>query len=178
LLNEALVVFRTTFVGRNKELEVLERLWQSPKASLLILFGRRRVGKTRLLAQWLQSHPNDGLYWVAESTSALTQLRSFSQAFMAFMDPATPVPSDFTFSTWEQAFRQVSLFAQQRRMALFIDEVTYLIDVNPDFVGILQKVWDHWLSDTNLFLSLCGSQMGLMQKKLLVDLSAMLSTIS
>ncbi|MEJ2754226.1 MAG: ATP-binding protein, partial [Chloroflexota bacterium] len=47
------------------------------------------------------------------------------------------------------------------------DEVTYLMDVNPGFVGTLQKAWDHWLSDSNLMLALSGSQMGLMQKKIL-----------
>lgn len=160
-------MFRAAFVGRSRELELLDNLWQSPKATLLILYGRRRVGKTRLLTHWLQNRPGEGLYWVAEPASALTQLRSFSQALMAFMDPEANVPPDFTFGSWELAFRQVSLHAQQRRIVLFIDEVTYLIDVNPEFVGLLQKVWDRWLSNSNLMLALSGSQMGLMRKHLL-----------
>ena len=160
-------MYRAAFVGRSRELETLDELWRSPRATLLILYGRRRVGKTRLLTHWLSTHTDNGLYWVAEPTSALTQLRSFSQALMAFIDPDTPVPPEFTFATWEQALRQVALFAQERRLALFIDEVTYLIDVNPDFVGLLQKVWDRWLSDSNLMLALSGSQMGLMDKQLL-----------
>jgi AAA+ ATPase superfamily predicted ATPase len=145
----------------------LENLWESPKARLLILYGRRRVGKTRLLTHWLQNHDNEGLYWVAEPASALTQLRSFSEAWMNFIDPEAEVPPDFTFSSWELAFRQLALRAQNRRIVLFIDEVTYLIDVNPDFVGTLQKTWDLWLSDSNLMLALAGSQMGLMRKHLL-----------
>jgi uncharacterized protein len=160
-------MFRAPFVGRSRELEVLDNLWQSSKATLLILYGRRRVGKTRLLTHWLNEHPSDGLYWVAEPASALTQLRSFSQALMTFLDPAVEVPVDFTFGSWELAFRQLALRAQERRIALFIDEVTYLIDVNPEFVGLLQKVWDLWLSDSNLMLALAGSQMGLMRRHLL-----------
>jgi len=160
-------VFKAAFVGRSRELEVLNNLWSSEKARLLILYGRRRVGKTRLLTHWLQSHGKEGLYWVAEPASALTQLRSFSQALMSFIDPEAEVPNDFTFASWELAFRQLALHAQTRRVALFIDEVTYLIDVNPDFVGILQKAWDRWLSDANLLLALAGSQMGLMRKHLL-----------
>lgn len=104
---------------------------------------------------------------MAEATSAREQLRSFSQAIVHFIDPDTPTPEDFTYSTWEQALRLVSLHAKERRMALFIDEVTYLMEVNPSFVGILQKSWDHWLSSSNLMLALSGSQMGLMQKKIL-----------
>lgn len=160
-------MFRAAFVGRSRELQVLNNLWESTRAALLILYGRRRVGKTRLLTHWLQQHADGGLYWVAEPSSALSQLRSFSQALMGFMDPEADVPPDFTFSTWELAFRQLSLFAQQKRVAVFIDEVTYVIDVDPEFVGVLQKVWDKWLSDSNLLLALAGSQMGLMRQHLL-----------
>ncbi len=160
-------MFRAAFVGRSRELEVLDHLWGSNKATLLILYGRRRVGKTRLLTHWLQQNPDRGLYWVAEPSSALSQLRSFSQALMSFIDPEVEIPVDFTFASWELAFRQLALYAQNRRVALFIDEVTYVIDVNPEFVGVLQKVWDRWLSNSNLMLALAGSQMGLMRQHLL-----------
>jgi AAA+ ATPase superfamily predicted ATPase len=160
-------VFKATFVARSRELEVLDNLWSSNQARLLILYGRRRVGKTRLLTHWLQRQDKEGLYWVAEPASALTQLRSFSQALMSFIDPEADIPADFTFASWELAFRQLAVHAQTRRVALFIDEVTYLIDVDPGFVGILQKAWDRWLSDANLLLALAGSQMGLMRKYLL-----------
>lgn len=160
-------MFRAAFVGRSRELQVLDNLWKSPKATLLILYGRRRVGKTRLLTHWLQKRKDKGLYWVAEPTSSLSQLRSFSQALMSFMDPEAEIPPDFTFSTWELAFRQLALYAREERVAVFIDEVTYVIDVNPEFVGVLQKVWDRWLSDSNLMLAFAGSQMGLMRQHLL-----------
>ncbi|MCZ7669222.1 MAG: ATP-binding protein [Chloroflexi bacterium] len=132
-------MFRTAFVGRSRELETLERLWTSSRATFLILYGRRRVGKTRLLAQWLEAHADDGFYWVAEPASPLSQLRSFSQALMSFMDPEIEIPPDFTFASWDLALRQLATFAQNRRVALFIDEVTYLIDSDPKFVGLLQK---------------------------------------
>jgi len=160
-------MYRAEFVGRSRELEILDNLWASNRATLLILYGRRRVGKTRLLTHWLGRLPEQGLYWVAEPASTLTQLRSFSQALMSFMDPDADVPGDFTFSTWELALRQLANYAQNRRVALFIDEVTYLIDVDAGFVGTLQKIWDRWLSDSNVMLVLSGSQMGLMQKHLL-----------
>lgn len=158
---------RKAFVGRSRELETLDNLWTLPNAALLILYGRRRVGKTRLLTRWLRSHASEGLYWVAEPASELTQLRSFSQAILNFFDPNTRTPPEFSFATWEQALRQIPLYARDRRIALFIDEVTYLIDVNPEITGILQKAWDQWLGQSNLFLALSGSQMGLMQKQLL-----------
>lgn len=160
-------MFETTFVGRQAELDLLERLWLEQKSTLIILYGRRRVGKTRLLTHWLQQHPEDALYWMAEPTSAHDQLRSFSQALLNFADPETPASPDFSYDSWEHALRQVSLLARERRFALFIDEVTYIMDVNPAMAGTLQKAWDHWLSKSNLMLALSGSQMGLMQRHLL-----------
>ena len=104
---------------------------------------------------------------MAEATSAFDQLRSFSQAVADFEDPDVVAPLDLTYPNWEYALRRVARMAQDRRVALFIDEVTYLLDVTPAIVGTFQKAWDHWLSDSNVFLALCGSQMGLMQKELL-----------
>ncbi|MCA9969342.1 MAG: ATP-binding protein [Anaerolineales bacterium] len=160
-------MFRTAFVGRSRELETLDRLWAASRATFLILYGRRRVGKTRLLAHWLEAHAADGFYWVAEPASPLSQLRSFSQALMAFMDPEAEIPADFTFASWDLALRQLATFSQGRRVALFIDEVTYLIDSDPKFVGMLQKVWDRWLGNANVMLAMAGSQMALMRKHLL-----------
>ncbi len=165
------------FVGRSAELDLLNRLWERPGATLLILYGRRRVGKTRLLTQWLQqAGANQGdasqsgrrvLYWVAEPSSALDQLRSFSQAVYNFANPAAPAPLNFTYATWSQAWEQVAALAQSERLALFIDEFTYLLEIDPSIAGQLQNLWDHTLSRVNLFLVICGSHLGMMLRHML-----------
>jgi AAA+ ATPase superfamily predicted ATPase len=152
-----------SFVGRADELELLDNLWHQEGAKLLILYGRRRVGKTRLLTHWLKEHGGSGLYWVAEPTSQLSQLRSFSQALFNFTSPRLTAPSDFTYANWEQAFHQVALIAAERRVAIFIDELGYLLDATPSFAGILQNAWDHALKPTNVVLALSGSQMSVIQ---------------
>ncbi len=115
----------------------------------------------------MERHPDQSLYWVAEPTSALDQLRSFSQALYNFEHPEAPAPLEFTYANWEQALQHVAQIANKRRFALIIDEFTYLLDVDSSIVGTLQKAWDHWLSEANLMLALSGSQMGLMQKQVL-----------
>ena len=85
----------TDFVGRGGELRLLDKTWALPKASLIVLYGRRRVGKTRLLTHWLQQEEGRGLYWMAEATSAFDQLRSFSQAIANFIDPEESAPLNF-----------------------------------------------------------------------------------
>ena len=158
---------KTAFKGRNAELSLLDKLWQKPDAALLILYGRRRVGKTRLLTHWREQHSDQALYWVAEPMSARDQLRSFSQALHRFAYPDSPVSMEIYYEDWEQALWHVAERARDRRLALFIDEFTYLLEVEPAVVGMLQKAWDHWLSDSNLILALSGSQMALMRKHVL-----------
>jgi AAA+ ATPase superfamily predicted ATPase len=156
------------FVGRRRELQMLERLWSSKKPELLILYGRRRVGKTRLMAHWVSTKKPRTLYWVAEPTSASEQLRSFSQAIQNF-ERDTLAPEAFTFATWEQAFRQAVRLVQQERLALLIDEFTYLLEIEPGIAGTLQKVWDHEIDfkQGNLLLCLSGSHIGMMGRHVL-----------
>jgi len=68
----------TPFIGRTRELKLLQDEWSEKKASLLILYGRCRVGKTRLLTHWIETSGARVLYWMADPTSSLDQLRSFS----------------------------------------------------------------------------------------------------
>ena len=150
------------FIGRTTELNLLDQLWTRSSATLLILYGRRRVGKTRLLTYWLQQSGQRALYWVAEPSSALDQLRSFSQAIYNFANPNAPAPLNFTYANWSQAWQQVAALAQHERLALFVDEFTYLLEIDPSIAGQLQNLWDHTLSRSNLFLVICGSHLGMM----------------
>jgi AAA+ ATPase superfamily predicted ATPase len=152
----------TPFVGRTAELKLLDQLWLRDRATLLILYGRRRIGKTRLLTHWLQHAGRRTLYWVAQPSSALDQLRSFSQAVYNFANPGQPAPLDFTYANWSQAWQQVAALAQHERLAVFVDEFTYLLEIDPSIAGQLQNLWDHTLSHANLFLVICGSHLGMM----------------
>jgi AAA+ ATPase superfamily predicted ATPase len=158
------------FLGRAAELRLLDELARSERAALLVLYGRRRIGKTRLLTRWIESSGARALYWVAEPTSSLDQLRSFSQALYDFANPGAPAPADsptergFTYASWQQALQQVAALAQRERLALFLDEFTYLLQAEPGLAGILQNAWDHSLSKTRLFLALSGSHLGMMER--------------
>lgn len=153
-----------SFFGRSAELTLLDQLWTRERATLLILYGRRRVGKTSLLTHWLQQRGQRALYWVAEPSSAFDQLRSFSQALYNFANPDAPAPDDFTYVSWQQAWQQVAALAQRERLALFVDEFTYLLEIDPSIAGQLQNLWDQTLSRANLFLVICGSHLGMMQR--------------
>ena len=86
------------------------------------------------------------------SFSALDQLRSFSQAIYNFANPNATAPLHFTYANWNQAWQEVAMLAQGERLALFVDEFTYLLEIDPSIAGQLQNLWDHTLSRTNLSL--------------------------
>jgi uncharacterized protein len=155
------------FLGREQELTLLDQLWEAPGAQFLVLYGRRRIGKTALLAHWIERSGRRALYWVATPSSPLVQLRSFSQAVYNAANPDAPAQEDFTYTTWEQAWRQVANQARTERLAVFVDEFTYILEVSPEIAGTLQNLWDQVLSKTNLLLCISGSHLGMMKREFL-----------
>ncbi len=159
-------MYQTPFVGREREIAILQSEWESDQARMLILYGRRRVGKTRLVTHWINNVTPRALYWVAEPTSSVDQLRSFSQALFGF-ESSSPVPEDFSYGSWAQAFEQAARMAKYERFALVLDEFTYLIALEQGIAGILQNAWDHQLKNSNIFLIISGSHVGMMERGVL-----------
>lgn len=160
------------FVDRGRELEVLRRFYDTPGADLLILYGRRRVGKTRLLTHFLHNEigPDHGFYWTATTHGSAYQLRSFSQELFdhASSTALGGYGSDFSFPDWENALRYLSdeIVSKAKKPHLIIlDEFTYLVRNDPPVTSVFQKMWDHHLSDLpNLKLVLTGSLVGMMER--------------
>ena len=67
-------MYHPPFIARQRELALLDREWQAPGARLLILYGRRRNGKTRLITEWMKTPGVRALYWVADPTAAVDRL--------------------------------------------------------------------------------------------------------
>ncbi|MBI3241757.1 MAG: ATP-binding protein [Chloroflexi bacterium] len=168
------------FVDRRRELKQLDDFYHHPRAGLLIVYGRRRVGKTSLLSHWLDQivaqsklPANTSLFWTATTQGIQYQLRDFSQAVIR-LDPRLPAPPapDYSFPTWDAAFGYLAdlaaMHSAKSPFVAVIDEFTYLVQSDPGIVGLLQRVWDHQLSRTpNLRLVLSGSLVGIMEKKVL-----------
>jgi AAA+ ATPase superfamily predicted ATPase len=156
------------FVDRELELGLLENLFQRQGAQFLILYGRRRIGKTSLLTRWLTDLEGRYLYCVATKTSTLNQLRSFSQALLQFQNPGASIDPTFSYASWEAAFEEVRRAATGERLVLVVDEFTYITQADPEVSSILQHIWDQRLKeDTNIFLVLTGSLAGMIQRHVL-----------
>lgn len=157
------------FSGRTQELTLLDQMYAQKGGQLLILYGRRRIGKTALLQEWrnVSLASDNHLYWMATQTTSVNQLRDFSQVIAKFRDPTLPLNSAFSYSSWEDAFEVITQLAEKRRFVLMLDEFTYVMQANPELPSIIQRLWDHKLKHTNLFLILTGSLAGIIQRSVL-----------
>lgn len=152
-------------VGRRDELEFLDKLWKSKKAEFLILYGRKGIGKTRLLDEFRKRRKNSKIiYWLVPPDSPADHLRSFSQAIHLALHQ-TDAPADFSYPSWETACGQIAIQSREERIAVFIDEFTCLFQRNPSAAAKFQKIWDHILSKSNLVLCLTGSDVFRMQRE-------------
>ncbi len=160
------------FVGRQLELRQLSAFYQAKQAGLLILYGRRRVGKTSLLTHWLERQkPPNAFFWTATTHGSAYQLGDFTQTIMR-LDPRlkTPPAPTFSFSTWKEAFYYLGDLAEliKRPWLVVLDEFTNLVQSDPALPSVLQEAWDHRLSKLpNLRLVLTGSLVSIMEQGML-----------
>lgn len=150
------------FVNREAELsffnQVLERKRPGP-GQLILLYGRRRVGKTELLHQWARQSGLPYTYWVANKEAAPLQRRSLFASVMAM-----PEEQATAFDSWPVFWQWLApRLAQQEKQILILDEFPYASENDPALLSALQHAWDSHLKDANVILVLCGSHVKTME---------------
>nr|WP_303796598.1 ATP-binding protein [Bifidobacterium catenulatum] len=152
------------FVGRLKELEALNTMWKQTTFQMMVLLGRRRVGKTALLDEF--SKDKNTLYFTARQQTTQNNLRDFSYAVQRFFHLPEGM---FTFSTWQDAFDFIIEQAKNRteRFLLVFDEFPYAAMADSSLPSVLQVAIDHGFADTNTMMVLCGSNEGFMESEVL-----------
>ena len=152
---------RQMFLGRKKEIEKLNALYHSKGFQFVVMYGRRRVGKTTLLSEFVKDKRH--LFFVAEEYSKERALADFSQQIFKFFD----LEGLLSFSSWNEAFDFFVKKAGAERIVLTIDEYPYLAGADRSISSFLQNYIDHTLHKTNIFLIICGSSMSFMEKDVL-----------
>ena len=142
------------FLGREQELAELEDLYAQDRFQLFILYGRRRVGKTTLLNEFCKN--KNTIFYSAEQSNTKLNLDKFSELVFQYYGETALSP----FTTWERALSYIHL-------VLVFDEFPYLVRKNKALLSTLQHLIDHQLQNSRLFMVLCGSYMGFMEKEVL-----------
>ena len=156
------------FLCREKELNVLNKRYKKNGLECIIIYGRRRVGKTAIINEFTKDKPT--IYFPALNTNAQGNLTALSKAIYAYHHPDTQ--SAPVYRSFDDAFSEVTRIAKESERVIFvIDELPYLAKADDSIPSRLQHLLDHDWANTELFLILCGSSMSFMEKDVLSEKS-------
>lgn len=155
------------FVGRKRELDKLNTLYAGDSFEFAVVYGRRRVGKTTLIREFLKD--KESVYYMAVEGTKKENLRGLSAAFLMQGKNNAPAAESYVeFRDYEAALAYIDLLAgEHRRIVIAIDEYPYLAASYPTISSLVQKHIDECWKDSRLFLILCGSSMSFMEEQVL-----------
>lgn len=150
------------FVGREEELDELHRLYSRPGFQMVVLYGRRRVGKTTLIDRFVKG--KKALYFTGKQQSSLLNLAEFSEKVYGCFDIPNSLPA---FRTWSDALSFISKSCGSERLVFVFDELPYAAQTEPSLPSVLQVAIDHGFKQSNVFMVLCGSNERFMESEVL-----------
>ena len=153
------------FIGRKDELAFLEEKYNSDGGELIVIYGRRRIGKTETIRQFCENKQH--IFYTCVECTDEQQLKSFSARVLQKGIPAAQYIK--SFGDWEQAFRSIPEVKNSGKTVLVIDEFPYMVRGNSSIPSILQNLWDEQLKNENIMIILCGSAMSFMEKEVLSE---------
>ena len=152
-----------TFHNRESELKRLNESFSRNEKQLVIVFGRRRLGKTTLLRKFSQTH--DAFFFSCPISTAGEALKQFQKQMAEKFDE--PILRKATFSGWQEALEYIFEMAIQRNTPLIFDEFPYLLKSVPGIDSLLQHLWDK--TDKKIWIALCGSLVSVMRDQVLAQ---------
>ena len=150
------------FLDRQQEFQELNAILQERGAHFIVVYGRRRVGKTTLLLHWAGQTGRPYLYWVARRETAEATRHSLARALWRWAYPETPDPEPPRFDSWSLLFEQMARMIAAQPLILIFDEFPYAVESDSSLPSHLQASWDHHLKDNPITLILAGSHIGMM----------------
>lgn len=150
------------FIGREKELSTLNRLYASDQFEFAVIYGRRRVGKTAIINEFAVDKP--AIYFTGVETNEKQNLENFSKCILEFV---TKKAANTSFPSFQPALEYVFELAEEQRIILIIDEYPYVAKASKSLASTLQLFIDKYKDTSKLFLILCGSSMSYMEDQVL-----------
>lgn len=150
------------FIGREKELSDLNRLYVSDKFEFAVIYGRRRVGKTAIINEFVNDKPS--ICFTGVETNAKQNLENFSKCILEF---GTGTLVDTSFISFQAALEYIFNLAKEQRIILVIDEYPYVARASKSLASTLQLLIDKYKDTSKLLLILCGSSMSYMEDQVL-----------
>ncbi len=150
------------FVNRDSELTTLNDMYRKERASFLVIYGRRRIGKTELVKQFINNKSH--VYFLADDRGDRQNIKEFQKEMTGIIDDT--LFGKVEFDDWVELFDEFSKRAKTK-LVIVVDEFPYLIHNNKAIPSIWQKIWDTILYKSNVFLIILGSSIGMMEEQVL-----------
>ena len=151
------------FVDRDQEMETLLDEYSREGSSLVVMYGRRRVGKTTLISEFLKG--KNGLYFLSSQESEVQNRNLFKEKVAEFLN--NDLLRNATVSDWDTIFKAITETKFETKPIIVIDEFQYIGKSNNAFPSIMQRIWDTILKDKSVMLILCGSLITMMKEQTL-----------
>ncbi len=153
------------FLGRERELAYLESAFSSGRSEFIPLYGRRRVGKSSLILEFLTGKP--GLYFVGKQAPAELQQKELLVA--AARSLGEPLLAELSPRGWKATLELITTrMTPGKKWILALDEFQWMAESSPELPSVLQELWDlQWSRSAGLVVILCGSYVGFMEREVL-----------
>lgn len=151
------------FINRERELQFLEERYLSNQAEFIIIYGKRRVGKTELIKQFIKKKP--AIYFLADKRNLSEQLKELGKIIGGYFEDT--ILERRGFSSFLEIFEYLRKKIKNR-LVFVVDEYPYLVEVDKAITSIFQKGWDKYLKDTKIFFIICGSSVSMMEEETLI----------
>ena len=151
------------FVDRELEMETLQNEYERDGSALVVLYGRRSVGKTTLISEFIRD--KKALFFLASEEAEAQNRNAFKEKVAEFIDSDLLRSADI--KNWDVLFKAIMDTPFDSKPVIVLDEFQYLGKANPAFPSIFQRIWEEILKDTSVMVILCGSLISMMESQTL-----------
>ncbi|VVB96928.1 Archaea bacterial proteins of uncharacterised function [uncultured archaeon] len=160
-------MYQQKFINRKEELTFLEDKYKSSSPELIVIYGRRRVGKTELMLKFLKG--KEGIYFLASTEGDRQNIKQFSVTTGKTIHDENFGIIEYPDwqSLFESLFKHKIFITKKEKFVIIIDEFPFLIQSNRATPSIFQKIWDTGMKNENVMLILLGSAISVMETEVL-----------
>lgn len=151
------------FVDREQEMATLQSEYERDGSALVVLYGRRRVGKTTLISEFIKN--KKALFFLASGESESQNRLAFQEKAADFLN--SNLLKNVEVKSWDVLFRAIMDSHFDSKPVIVLDEFQYLGKSNPAFPSVFQRIWEEILKDRQVMVILCGSLISMMQSQTL-----------